>query len=500
LATPLLNLLPKMARITGFPAIRNAITLLLASSSLVSAAAVPDSVDVVVVGAGLAGLTAARDLLAGGKTVMVLEARDRVGGKVHNAKLKNGGVTEVGAEFVGPTQDKVLQMISDLGLKTFKTYNEGKSVLWRNDTRLVYAPDPALGGSPPVADEALLQIAGAQQLLNNWTAEIDVNAPWNDANAAEWDKMTFDDFISTNAPHPDARLVLTSACKGIFAAEPRELSLLYVIAYIASGGNETTKGTLASTIAVQSGAQESRVEGGTGLIPERLAEKVGAKHITLNAAVSSIKKTPTGYCVESRAGSFQAKQVIVAMPLPLMKRINFSPALPRARQNLINGFKLPAIGKGIAVYNTPFWRTSEDLDGQVVSDRGSVKVTFDSSDPNGKFGAVLGFILGDEMRALDKVSAQEAEKLITSDYVRYFGPQAANTTEFVLQRWDLEEFSKGGPVAIAPAGVLLSNGHALRESFGGIHFAGTETSVYWTGYMDGAIRSGERVAQEILGH
>jgi monoamine oxidase len=490
-----------MARLTSFPAIHNAITLLLASSSLVLAAAISDPVDVVVVGAGLAGLTSARDLLAGGKTVMVLEARDRVGGKVHNAKLKNGGVTEVGAEFVGPTQDKVLQMISDLGLKTFKTYNEGNSILWRNNTRLVYVPDPRLHGAPPVAIEALDQIQGAQQLLNNWTAEIDVNAPWNDAKAAEWDKMTFDDFISTNAPHPDARLVLTSACKGIFAAEPREISLLYAIAYVASGGNETTKGTLESTIAVQNGAQESRVEGGTGLIPERLAEKVGAKHITLNAVVSSIKKTPTGYCIESRAGSFQAKQVVVAMPPPLQKRIKFSPALPKAHQNLINGLKLPAIGKGIAVYNAPFWRTSnETLDGQVVSDQGSVKVTFDSSDSNGKFGAILGFILGDEMRALDKISAKEAENLITSDYVRYYGSQAANTTEFVLQRWDLEEFSKGGPVAIAPPGVFLENGHALRESFGGIHFAGTETSVYWTGYMDGAIRSGERVAREILGH
>lgn len=154
----------------------------------------------------------------------------------------------------------------------------------------------------------------------------------------------------------------------------------------------------------------------------------------MNAAVSSIKKTPTGYCVESRAGSVQVKQVVVAMPPPLQKSIAFSPPLPKARQNLINGLKPPAIGKGIAVYNTPFWRTSGGLDGQVVSDRGSVKVTFDSLESDGKFGAILGFILGDDMRALDKVSAAEAQKLITSDYVRYFGSQVANTTEFVLQR------------------------------------------------------------------
>ncbi|KAL5117874.1 hypothetical protein ACEQ8H_004192 [Pleosporales sp. CAS-2024a] len=480
--------------------IRNTLVLLLASACVVSAAAVPESVDVVVVGAGLAGLTAARDLLAAGRTVRVLEARDRVGGKVHNAKLKNGGVTEVGAQFVGPTQDHVLKMISDLGLETFKTYDQGKSVLWRNNTRTVYVPDPAHGGSPPVAQEALVQIAGAQKLLNSWMAKIDINAPWNDAKAAQWDKMSFEDFINANAPHPDAKVLLTSACKAVLAAEPRDVSLLYFIAYVAAGGNETTKGTLASILAVQNGAQESRVVGGAGLIPERLADKVGRQHITLNAAVSSIRKTAGGYCVTSRAGTVDAKQVVVAMPLPLLKAINFSPALPQAHQNLINGLQLPAIGKGIAVYKTPFWRNTEGLAGRVLSDTGSVRVTFDSSEAHNKFGAILGFILGDQMRALDKLPAEEAQKMIASDYVKYFGAKAADMTEFVLQRWDLEEFSKGGPVAVAPPGVLKENGHALREAFNGIHFAGTETSVYWTGYMEGAIRSGERVAKEIVGH
>jgi monoamine oxidase len=169
-------------------------TVFLASSSFVHpayGAVVPDNVDVVVVGAGLAGLTTARDLQAGGKSVLVLEARDRVGGKVHNAKLHNGGITEVGAEFVGPTQDKVLQMIKDLGLTTFKTYNEGKSILYRNNTRLAYTPDPQLGGAPPVSMDSLPEIATAQAQLAAWAAELDVNAPWNHPKAADWDKQTF---------------------------------------------------------------------------------------------------------------------------------------------------------------------------------------------------------------------------------------------------------------------------------------------------------------------
>jgi monoamine oxidase len=144
------------------------LSLTLFQSSPALSAATAEKVDVVVIGAGLSGLTAARDLLAAKKSVVVLEGRNRVGGKVYNYPLKNGGVTEVGAEFVGPTQDKVLQMIKDLGLETFETYNQGDSVLWRNNTRLVYTPDPALGGAPPLDQDSLVQIATAQGQLNAW--------------------------------------------------------------------------------------------------------------------------------------------------------------------------------------------------------------------------------------------------------------------------------------------------------------------------------------------
>ncbi|KAF9698547.1 hypothetical protein EKO04_003913 [Ascochyta lentis] len=468
-------------------------------SQVVLSTTLTESVDVVVVGAGLSGLTAARDLLNGGKTVLVLEARDRVGGKVFNQPLSNGGITEVGAEFVGPTQDKVLKMILDLGLKTLMTYNIGKSVLWRNNTRFVYSPDPQLGGAPPVADLSLGQIAVAQAQLDSWAAELNTSAPWSHPKATVWDAQTFDQFLDDYASHPDAKVVLTTACKAIFAAEPRELSLLYVIAYIAAAGNETTVGTLARLTAVQDAGQEQRVEGGTGLIPTQLAKTIGLDHVVLNAAVSSIHKDNEIYTIASRAGTIRAKKVVLAMAPPLLRQISFEPPLPSDRQYLNEHTKMPTLGKGIAIYSTPFWRTHENLSAQVVSDTGSVRVTFDSSPSDASFGAILGFILGDEMRALDKLTPKQSQELITSDYVRYFGQAAMNVTEFVLYRWDLEEWSRGGPTAVAPPNVLSKYGVSLRQSVGGLHFAGTETSEFWTGYMDGAIRSGERVAREILG-
>ncbi|KAJ4410382.1 hypothetical protein N0V91_001866 [Didymella pomorum] len=479
---------------------RNSVLALLSQqASFVLSTAVPDSVDVAVVGAGLSGLTAARDLLHAGKSVIILEARDRVGGKVYNHPLKNGGVTEVGAEFVGPTQEKVLSMISDLGLQTFNTYSQGQSILWRNNTRHVFTPDPALGGAPPVDPSSLAQIAAAQAQLDEWAAELNVSAPWTHPQAAKWDSQTFDDYLNQYANHADARFVLGTACNSLLSVEPKEISLLYVLAYIAAAGDETTVGTLGRLIAVKGGAQESRVVGGTGLIPQRLADKVGYNHIVLSAPVSSVVKTGKGYKVCSRAGTVIAKNVVLAMAPPLLRQINFEPALPATRQKLNEKTKMGALGKGIPIYETPFWRKGENLSAQVQSDSGSVRVAFDSTPEDGSFGALLGFLLADEMRALDKLSVAEAQSKIVADYVRYYGKQAANFTEFVLQRWDLEEWSRGGPVAVAPPNVLTRYGSALRQSAGGLHFAGTETSEYWTGYMDGAIRSGERVAREIVG-
>ncbi|EUC41817.1 hypothetical protein COCMIDRAFT_40065 [Bipolaris oryzae ATCC 44560] len=466
--------------------------------ALVSAAVVPESVDVAVIGAGLAGLTAARDLLKAGKSVVVLEGRDRVGGKVYNKPLKNGGVTEVGAEFVGPTQDKVLQMIADLGLETFDTYAEGKTVLYLNGTKSTYNPDPQLGGAPPLEEAALVQIASARIQLDAWAAELNVGAPWSHPRASEWDSITFDQYLDTLHLVPDARFILATLCKSTIAAEPREFSLLYLLAYISSAGNETTVGNLERIIAVKGGGQEKRVVGGTGLIPERLAEKVGTKHITFNAGVTKITRTYSGYEIESRAGKVHAEKVVLAMSPPLVHQIKFQPELPGSRQHLNSDTRSPALGKGVPIYATPFWR-KEGFSGQVISNSGPVRVTFDSTPEDASFGAILGFILADEMRALDKLSAEEAQKQIMDTYAKYYGEQAKNITEFVLQRWDLEQFSRGGHVALTPPHVLTTYGPALRESVGGIHFAGTETSDYWFGYMEGAIRSGERVAKEILG-
>ncbi|KAF4614397.1 hypothetical protein G7Y89_g15341 [Cudoniella acicularis] len=433
----------------------------------------PESLDVAIVGAGLAGLTAARDLLAAGKSVLIFEARDRVGGKVLNAHLENGGITEVGAEFVGPTQDRVLALISNLGLKTFNTYTDGNNVLWENKTRVAYA-----NGLPPINNASLLEAGTAQIALDEMAASINASAPWAHPKAKEWDSVSFGSWLDTATPSSSARFLLNAFASSVFGAE-----------------NSRALTPLRRTA---NNAQAQRVEGGTQLIPIKLSEHIGFQHILFNSPVTSITQTPSGYEIETNsANKITAKEVVIAMSPPLSRKIKFIPPLPQARMELQQKTIMGATGKAIAVYKMPFWRTT--LNGMVISDSGAVRVTFDNSPSNGSFGAIMGFIEANEMRRLDGKSEADVQKEVLVDYVNYFGEEAREIQEFVLMRWDNERYSMGAPVAFFPPGVLTSVGEALREIVGGIHFAGTETAVYWTGYMDGAIRSGERVAREILG-
>jgi monoamine oxidase len=464
-----------------------------------SSGAHPHDVDVAIIGGGLSGLSAAKDLVEAGKSVVVFEARDRVGGRVLNHQLPNGDVLEMGAEFIGPTQDRVIALANELGISLFPTYDQGNNTLYRNNTRYSYAGDIGAGSLPPVSDEALLQLVSVMQTIDSMASELDSNAPWNHPNARIWDSQTFASWAAPLAPHPDAQFVLQLAWASILSIEWIEPSLLYTLAYVAAAGNETTKGSLERLVGVQGGAQEKRAVGGTQLLATRLAERLGERVVVLNAPVRRIQKNDDNrYTVTvDNHSPFTAQDVVVAMSPPMASRILYKPLLPPHRDQLTQRMPMGALGKVHAIYDSPFWRPM-GLNGQVLSDSGAIRSIFDSSPPNGTIGVLMGFIEADEMRLLDTLSETEMQDIITKDLVRYFGPPAANVTSCVFQRWDLEEFSRGAPVAYAPPGLLTQYGPALKTSVGGIHFAGTETAEFWTGYMDGAVRSGERVAKEIL--
>lgn len=468
----------------------------LTAASAVDAQAAGRDVDVAIVGGGLAGLTAARDLVAGGKTVVVLEARDRVGGRVVNLPLPNGGFTEGGGEFIGPTQNRVKALADSLGVATFATYNTGKNLLYKDGKKTPYATDGLLGSVPPVDVAGLANAAIVQAQLDDMAKQVPVDAPWTAAKAAEWDAQTFGSWLDANALIPSARFLLDVACTSVFSAQPAELSLLYVLFYLAAAGDESNAGTLERLTDTAGGAQESRFVGGSQQVPLKLAAALGDR-VVLGAPVRSVARSGAGYLVTADGTTVTARRVVVALPPPLAARITYDPLLPAARDQLTQRMPMGSIGKAIAVYATPFWR-ADGLNGQVVSDSGTVRSTFDNSPPDASYGALMGFIEADRMRAFDGASTDTVRTAVLKDYAAYFGDRAKTPTAFVLQRWDNEAFSRGGPVAFAPPGVLTRYGAALRAPAGGIHWAGTETSTFWNGYMDGAVRSGERVAKEVL--
>lgn len=452
-------------------------------------------VDVAIIGGGLAGLSAAKDLATANKSFAILEARSRVGGRVLNTNIPGKGIEELGAEYVGPTQDRVLALIAELGLETYKSYTAGDSTFLRNGTLRYYRD--VLGGIPPVDIGSLIELAGFMNDIDTLASTIDKDEPWNSPNATSLDSATLESFVNSRLVTADSRMLLNVVVPAILSTEMREPSLLYTLWGISGAGNATMPGTIGRVISVNGGAQDSRVVGGTQLLATKLAEKLGWHNIFFNAPVHSVKLKRARYIVSSGTVTVSAKHVVVAMSPPLVNQITFDPPLPSGRDQLNKRMPMGAIGKAIAIFPTPWWRY-QGLNGAGISDTGSIRVTYDNSPADASFGALMGFIEADEMRRLDGVSKDKVKSDVKRSFANLFGPQIETATEIIVQRWDLEEFSRGGPGAFTPPGVLTQYGPYLRAMAGRIHFAGTETASHWIGYMDGAVSSGERVAAEIL--
>jgi monoamine oxidase len=451
-------------------------------------------VDVVIVGAGLAGLSSARQLAAAGKKVVVIEADKRVGGRVLNIDIGGGKITEGGAEFIGETQDHIAKLAKDLGLETFKTYNDGNNLYYRNGILLPYQSTGPLGPVPPDptggpdAEQALVR-------LDQMASTINLEKPWESPNAAEYDSQTFETWKQANVKTDNGKFLLDVACTSVFSVEPRDVSLLFVLFYIAAAGNESTPGTLERLVTTAPGAQSDRIVGGTQLIPLTMAKQLG-KSVVTGSPVRKITQLADRVQVDSDKLTAIGQRVIVAIPPPLAGRLQYSPALPALRDQLTQRFPMGSVMKVIALYDKPFWR-DKGYTGQVVSDTGPVQATFDNTPPEGTPGALMGFVEAGICRKLNEVSPEELKQKVLDNFAMYYGDEAKNAIGFIEKRWDNDVWHRGCPVCVPGPGVLLDFGTAIRKPVGRIHWAGTETATYWNGYMDGAVRSGERASDEV---
>jgi monoamine oxidase len=460
------------------------------------------TVDVAVVGAGLAGLTTARNLVAAGKSVIVLEARNRVGGRTLNHPIGGGHIAEAGGEFIGPTQDRIAALANTVGVNTFDAYDTGNNIYLNGASRLSYSDTGVAGGltgtAPP--DPLLLpDLLLLSQQLDSDAAKLDPAAPWSYAGASAWDAMTLETWVRQHATNPAYVLpVLAAATRALWGCEPPDVSYLYAAAYVAAAGNATTPGTFERLLNVRNGAQQSRFVGGSQLVSQQVADALGANRVKLNAPVRKISQTSSGVTVVADGYTVSARRVVVAIPPALTARIAYDPMLPADRDMITQRVPMGALMKVEAVYPTPFWRAN-NLTGQFLTTSEPVGYAFDNSPPDASLGVLAGFVGGDANRSCAGMATAQRRAAVLNQYATVFQDDRFLTPiDYFDFNWVEEPWTRGGPTGLFGPGTLIEYGRALRTPVGRIHWAGTETSDYWQGYMDGAVRSGERATHEVL--
>lgn len=441
-------------------------------------------VDAVVVGAGFAGLAAARALAAGGARISVLEARDRVGGRTVNADLGGGRHVELGGQWVGPTQDRIAALAADLEVDTFPTRTDGKNLLRLNGRLRRYS-----GTIPRLNPIALLDAQRAVRRINRLAAGIEREAPWASSKAERLDRVSFAAWLERAVWSDTARRLMRVVCRTVWGAEPEELSLLHVAFYVRSAGS------FELLTDVEGGAQQDRLVGGPRAVAEGVAAELGSR-VVLGTPVERIEHADDSVAVSAGSLLVRARRAIVAIPPALTPAITFDPPLPPGRAQLTTRMAPGWLTKVAVIYPEPFWRP--ELSGEALSEEGPVTMTFDNSPPDASFGALVGFVGGADARAFATLGESQRREAVLSCMESLFGPRARAAEHYLEQDWAAEPWSKGGPVSNFATGGWTAAGSALRAPVGPIHWAGTETATRWMGYIDGAVSSGERAADEVL--
>jgi monoamine oxidase len=437
--------------------------------------------DVVVVGAGLAGLTAARELSRSGFDVVVLEGRDRVGGRTNSAMLA-GIPVDLGASFVGPTQDAVLKLAADLGCDTTPTFNDGANLIrWRGTVRRYNGTIPKLGLV------GLVDIGRIQWQFARIARTVSIAEPWSAPAAAKLDAISLGDWLRSVRATSGSHDLMAIMSRVTWGAEPDEVSMLHAVRYINAAGG------LDRMLDVVDGAQQDHFPGGTHQISTTMAAELGDR-VRLGANVTRIEWSDNAVAVMSSAGVVEARRAIVAIPPAHRLDLDIAPAPPIEYQQLSQRWPQGALSKAYAAYPRPFWR-DHGLSGQSLSDEGPVFITFDVGPKSGGPGVLLGFV---DARGFDALPHEQRRANALAGFAAIFGDEAAEPIDYLDQRWGAETFAPGGPTAAVPPGSWTQFGPLLRRPVGPLHWAGTETADEWTGFMDGAVRSGQRAAAEVV--
>jgi monoamine oxidase len=446
---------------------------------------VSNRADVIVVGAGFAGLTAARELTRLGFDARVLEGRDRVGGRSYTGAVA-GLPVDLGGTFVGPTQDAVVALAAELGCETTPTYHDGTNLInWRGRVRSYSGtvPSLSLGG--------LLNVARVRWQFARVARGVPVGEPWTAPSAPRLDEQSLAQWLRSARASSTTRDLMAIMSRVTWGCEPDAVSMLHAVRYVNAAGG------LDRMLDVVGGAQQDRFPAGTQQIALRMADALGDR-VSLGAAVDRVEQDADGVTVGYRGGELSASAVIVAIAPEQRGAITFAPDLPPEYRELIGRWPQGRLSKAYAAYDTPFWRANGQS-GEALSDVGPVFITFDVSPPvradaEPGPGVLLGFVDPSEF---DTLPADQRRTRALAGFAALFGDAALRPIDYLDHSWGNEPFAPGGPTAAVPPGAWSAVGPWLRRPIGRIFWAGTETADEWTGFLDGAVRSGARAAGEV---
>jgi monoamine oxidase len=439
-----------------------------------------------VVGAGFSGIAAARRLQDAGVDARVLEARARLGGRVWGREMDDGTVVSVGGTWLGKGQDRLFAIARDVGLTPYPQFEEGEILLRFKEQNHRYR-----GVIPPVGPFGVAVLGLVLFRLDRLTKRVVREQPWTTRGARRLDSVTLGSAIANplTVPSRTAREMLDAVFRLTFCADPAEISLL--------GSMVLAAGTGSFQYFMDSKQTETHLlDGGTPELVARFAQPLGER-LELSCPVRRVRQLTGGVEVEADGITVRAQHVIITTPPLLASRIEYDPALPPAHASLLRSYVPGAIIRGVSTYDEPFWR-ADGLTGETFAPGSPVVVSIDQCPRDGSPGILSGYAMGRDAIRLAALDPQERRRVWLDELAKRLGPKARSPRAFLDVDWTAERWSLGGTIGHLPTGIVTAYGEAIRQPVGRIHWSGTERATEMHGLIEGAVRSGERAADEVL--
>lgn len=463
--------------------------------------------DVAVIGAGPSGLTAAEELRRAGKSVTVLEARERVGGRTWSQVI-DGAFLEIGGQWISPDQTELIRLVEELGLQTYSRYREGENIY--------RAPDGTLhrysGEMFPVGEQTRREMERLIEIMDGLAAEIGATEPWAHPRARELDTVSFHQWLREQSSDEEACENIGLFIAGAMLTKPSHaFSTLQAVLMAASAGSF-------SHLVDEDFILDQRVVGGMQSVSEALAERIGSENILLGHPVRVLRwqEDDPEYPVLVEAEEFseagvatgagvmvRAKHVVVAVPPNLYSRISYVPALDRRQMQMHQHQSLGLVIKVHAVYDRPFWR-EQGLSGTCFNSTGLVTEVYDNTnvlretgqeDPR---GTLVGFVSDEMADAMFRLDEDQRREAILEGLAELLGEEARHPEVFYLSDWGAEEWTRGAYAASYDLGGLHRYGADQTTPVGPIRWSCSDLAAEGYQHVDGAVRMGRRTAQDIL--